>query len=212
MLLTAPVSVSTLVDELLWNTVKLHVESSLHFQCYSKYSRHFHSFHVINTMKFASFVSVYMVAFPYCKWCSQVWLRWRSIRTCAHLLLQELQNYNSLQNKHWQENVDSHKKKIPYVQGQRRSPSKTYPSKVQFSHSVVSDSLWPHESRHARTPCPSLSPKDCSNSCPLSRWCHPAISSSVVPFFSCPQSLPASGSFQWVNSSHEVAKVLEFQL
>ena len=66
---------------------------------------------------------------------------------------------------------------------------------VQFSRSVVSDSLWPHESQHARPPCPSQTPRVYSNSCPLSRWYHPAISSSVVPFSSCPQSLPASGSF-----------------
>ena len=84
---------------------------------------------------------------------------------------------------------------------------------VQFSHSDVSDSLRPHESQHARPPCPSPAPGVYPNSCPLSRWCHPAISSSVIPFSSCPQSLPASGSFPWwVNSWHEVAKVLEFQL
>ena len=82
----------------------------------------------------------------------------------------------------------------------------------QFSRSVVSDSLWPHESQHTRPPCPSPTPGVHSDSRPLSQWCHPAISSYVVPFSSCPQSLPASGSFQWVNSSHEVAKVLEFQL
>ena len=65
-----------------------------------------------------------------------------------------------------------------------------------FSHSVMSDSLWPHEQQqHTRLPCPSLSPRVCSNSCPSSRWYHPAISSSVVPFSSCPQSLPASESF-----------------
>ena len=63
-----------------------------------------------------------------------------------------------------------------------------------FSHSVRSDSLWPHELQHARPPCPSPTPRACSNSCPLSRWCHPTISSSVVPF-SCLQSFPASGSF-----------------
>ena len=68
-------------------------------------------------------------------------------------------------------------------------------SSVQFSHSVVSDSLRPHESQHSRPPCPSQTPGVYSNSCPSSRWCHPAISSSVVPFSSCPQSLPASGSF-----------------
>ena len=66
---------------------------------------------------------------------------------------------------------------------------------IQFSYSVMSDPLRPHESQHARPPCPWPTPRVHSNSCPLSRWCHPAISSSVVPFFSCPQSLPASGSF-----------------
>ena len=65
---------------------------------------------------------------------------------------------------------------------------------VQFS-SVLSDSLRPHESQHARPPCPSPTPGVYPNSCPLSWWCHPAISSSAVPFSSCPQSLPASGSF-----------------
>ena len=59
----------------------------------------------------------------------------------------------------------------------------------------MSDSLWPHESQHARPPCPSQTPGVCSNPCPLSQWCHPIISSSVVPFSSCPQPLPASGSF-----------------
>ena len=68
-------------------------------------------------------------------------------------------------------------------------------SSVQFSHSVVSDSLRPHESQHARSPCPSPTPGVYSNPCPSSRWCHPTISSSVVPFSSCPQSLPASGLF-----------------
>ena len=80
-------------------------------------------------------------------------------------------------------------------------------SSVQFSRSVVSDSLRPHELQHARPPCPSPNPGVYSNPCPFSWWCHPAISSSVVPFSSCPQSLPGR-----VNSSHEVAKVLEFQL
>ena len=68
-------------------------------------------------------------------------------------------------------------------------------SSLQFSHSVVSDSSRPHESQHARPPCPSPTPRAYSNSCPSSWWCHPAISSSVVPFSSCPQSLPASGCF-----------------
>ena len=69
-------------------------------------------------------------------------------------------------------------------------------SSVQlFSRSVVSNSLRPHEPQHARPPCPSPTPGVYPNSRPLSRWCHPTISSSVVPFSSCPQSLPASGSF-----------------
>ena len=70
-----------------------------------------------------------------------------------------------------------------------------YTWSVQLSRSVVSNSLWPHESQHARPPCLSPTPRVHSNSCPWSRWCHPTISSSVLPFSSCPQSLPASGSF-----------------
>ena len=65
----------------------------------------------------------------------------------------------------------------------------------QLSCLVVSNSLWPHGLQHAGLPCPSPTPKACSNSCPASRWCHPTISSSVVPFSSCLQSFPASGSF-----------------
>ena len=64
-----------------------------------------------------------------------------------------------------------------------------------FSHSVMSDSLWPHGLQHARLPCPSPTPRACSNTCPLSRWCHPTVSSSVILFSSCLQSFPASGSF-----------------
>ena len=69
-------------------------------------------------------------------------------------------------------------------------------SSVQFSCSVVSDSLQPHGLQHARFPCPSPTPGVCSNSCPSSWWCHPTIPSSVVPFSSCLQSFPASGSYQ----------------
>ena len=85
---------------------------------------------------------------------------------------------------------------------------------VQFSHSVVSYSLWPHGEQHNRLPCPSPTPRACSNSCPLSRWCHPNIPSSVVPFFSCLQSFPASGSFQMsqFSSGGQSGKVLELQL
>ena len=69
-------------------------------------------------------------------------------------------------------------------------------SLIQFSRSVVSDSLWPHGPQHTRPPCPSPTPRVYSNSCPLSRWYYPTISSSVIPFSSCLQSFPASGSFQ----------------
>ena len=93
-------------------------------------------------------------------------------------------------------------KKLQYIK---------YISSVQFSHSVVSDSLRPHESQHARPPCLSPTPRVYPNPCPLSRWWHPAISSSVIPFSSCPQSLPASGYFPmsqffaWGGQSIEVS-------
>ena len=79
---------------------------------------------------------------------------------------------------------------------------------VRFSRSVVSDSLRPRELQQARPPCPSPTPGVYSNPCPSSRWCHPPISSSVVPFSSCPQSLPASGSFPMSQLFASVAKVL----
>ena len=84
-------------------------------------------------------------------------------------------------------------------------------SSVQFRHSVVSESLRPHELQHARPPCPSPTPGVHSNSGPSSQWCHPAISSSIVPFSSCPQSLPASESipmsqlFAWGSQSTGVS-------
>ena len=91
-----------------------------------------------------------------------------------------------------------------------------YSKSVQFSCSVVSDSLWPHELPHARPPCPSPTPGVHSNSRPSSRWCHPAISSSVVPFSSCPKSLPASESFpmsqlfSWGGQSTGVSALASF--
>ena len=86
---------------------------------------------------------------------------------------------------------------------------------VQFSHSVVSDSLRPHEPQHARPPCPSPSPGVHSDSHPLSRWCHPAVSSSVIPFSSCPQSLPSesfpvSQLFAWDGQSTGVSALASF--
>ena len=80
--------------------------------------------------------------------------------------------------------------------GDHWTPETNITNSVQFNCSVVSDSLRPHGLQDARLPCPSPTPRVYPNSCPLSRWCHPTISSSVVPFSSCPQSLPASGSFQ----------------
>ena len=74
-------------------------------------------------------------------------------------------------------------------------PYRSQFSSVEFSHSVVSDFLRPHGLQHARLPCPSPTPRAYSNSCPSSRWYHLTISSSVIPFSSCPQSFPASGSF-----------------
>ena len=85
-----------------------------------------------------------------------------------------------------------------------------------FSHSVVSDSLWPHKPQHTRPPCSSPSPRVYPNSCPLIQWCHPAISFSVIPFSSCPQSFLASGSFQmsqvftWCGQSTGVSALASF--
>ena len=77
------------------------------------------------------------------------------------------------------------------------------PLLLSLSPWIVSDPLWPHGLQHARLPCPSPSPRVCSDSCPSSWWCHPTISSSVTPFSSCPQSFPASGSFpmSWLLAS-----------
>ena len=84
----------------------------------------------------------------------------------------------------------------------------------QFSHSVMPDSLRPHGLQYTRFHCPSPTPRACSNSCPLSQWCHPPISSSVIPFSSCLQSFPASGSFLMSQffESESMTKVLELQL
>ena len=75
---------------------------------------------------------------------------------------------------------------------------------VQLSHSVVSDSLWPHGLQHARLPCPSPTPGTCSNPCPLSQWCHPTISSSFIPFYSCLQSSQHQGLFQLHSSKASI--------
>ena len=81
-----------------------------------------------------------------------------------------------------------------------------YITSSQFSHSVVSDFLQSHWLKHTRLLCPSPTPRVYSNSCPLSRWCHPTISSSVIPFSSCFQSFWAPSLFKWISSSHQVAQ------
>ena len=99
---------------------------------------------------------------------------------------------------------------VRWLQLFRTVPEAPQFSSVQFSRSVVSNSLWPHESQYARPPCPSPTPRVHPNPCPLSQCCHPTISSSVVPFSSCPQSFPASGSFIRISSSHQVANCWSF--
>ena len=98
----------------------------------------------------------------------------------------------------------------PFIQPGRQPQPAGVGLLLLFSHSVVSNSLWLHGLQQARLSCPSPSPGVCANSCPLSQWCHPTISSSITLF--CPQSFPAPGLFQWVSSSHQVPKVLELQL
>ena len=87
-------------------------------------------------------------------------------------------------------------KVFPYHELLNLKNTDVHGTSVQFSCSVVSNSLWPHEPQHARPSCPSPTPRVHPNPCPWSQWCHPTISSSVIPFSSCPQSFPASGSFQ----------------
>ena len=100
----------------------------------------------------------------------------------------------------------------PEIWKSSTSLSPSLHSSVQFSCLVISDSLRPHGLQHDRLLCPSPTPGACSNSWPSSRWWHPTISSSVTPFSSCFQSFPASGSFPMNRSSHQVARVLGFQL
>ena len=127
----------------------------------------------------------------------------------------KLKNASSLEGKLWR----TYWKADTPLCGQRSIQSKLWlfqlscmdVSSVQFSCSVISDSLQPLELQHTRLPCLSPTPGACPNSCPSSQWHHPTISSSVVPFSSSLQSFPAQGLFQWVSSLHEVAKILELQ-
>ena len=101
---------------------------------------------------------------------------------------------------------------LPYILTAFYALYHSWLSSVQFSCSVVSESLRPHGLQHAKPPCPSPTPRVYSNSCPLSQWCYPTISSSVIPFSSCLQSFQYQGLFKGVSSLHQVAKILEFQL
>ena len=112
----------------------------------------------------------------------------------------------------WQWSRDFKKRKRSKSHGFLWGQHSRHFSAVQFSHSVVLDFLWPHGLQHTKPPCSSPTPEACSNSRPLSRWCHPTISSYVVSFSSCLQSFPESGSLPMASSSHQVAKVLEIQL
>ena len=87
------------------------------------------------------------------------------------------------------------RKQQEWTDGMYHQRNRYYKRFSHFSHSVVSDSLWPHGLQQARLPCPSSPPTACPKPCPLIQWCHPTISSSDIPFSSCPQSFPASGSF-----------------
>ena len=128
--------------------------------------------------------------------CGKFWKRWEyqttwsaSWKTYMQVRKQKLELDMEQQNgyklgKDYIKTVYCHPAYLTYMQ-----------SSVQFNHSVVSDSLRSHELQHTRPPCPSPAPRVHPNPCPLSLWCHPTISSSVVPFSSCPQSFPASGSF-----------------
>ena len=115
----------------------------------------------------------------------------------------------------WDTSNHSAEKDVYYKNQNNRFPF----SLVQFSRSVMSNSLWPHELQHARPPCPLPTPGVHPNSHPSSRWCHPAISSSVIPFSSCPQSLPASlpesfpmsQLFAWGGQSTGVSALASFQ-
>ena len=133
-----------------------------------------------------------------CKWSDEVW----------EFLNNSVNSFIATHKMQWQRNaINNRKKCIGYlgiktnmysqqkIKYRTTLKSTTPFNSVQFSCSVVSDSLWPRKRQHARTPCPSPVPRVHPNSCPLSQWCHPTLSSSVILFSSCPQSLPASGSF-----------------
>ena len=133
----------------------------------------------------------------------------REIQTILVLILNKIERGMYMMEQMW-----GYWKEVTYKEkrNQNSHKSRSTFSSVQFICSVVSDSLQPHESQHSRPPCPSPSPWVHSDSHPSSPWCHPAISSSVVPSPPAPNPSQHQSLFQWVNPSHEVAKVLELQL
>ena len=140
--------------------------------------------------------------------CCNSWGWTGGIRNIAQIKLNSTENKGRRVFKHLSELVGKYRKTLVG----RLEFFFLFFSSVQFSRSVVSNSLQTHELQHARPPCPSPTPRAYSVSCPSSRWCHPSISSYSVPFPPAPNPSQHQGLFQWVNSSHEVAKVLEFQL
>ena len=159
----------------------------------------------VSYLKISSFLDIWhknVLLFYYIarvpKWitlCPGVWqIFWRVLKesVCVRICWKKNKR-NFLYIKLKQDYVGNMSLLIVYKNEIRTLPNTI--SSVQFSHSVVSDSLQPHESQHTRPPCPSPSPRVHSDSRPLSRWCHSAISSTVIPFCSCPQSLPVSESF-----------------
>ena len=120
----------------------------------------------------------------------------RPLRACS--LMERKGPERTVQGNVWLPAAIEKRRKRTLIGGkntQEASFSLPFSTLLLFSSSVMSSCLWPHGLQHSRLPCPSPSPGVCSNSCPLSRWCHPTISSSAIPFSSCPQSFPESGSF-----------------
>ena len=144
-------------------------------------------------------------------WVPKNWCFWNVVleKTLESPLdCREIKPVNLKGNQHWRfiERTDAE------VEASILGSSGAKSCSVQFSSSVMSNSLWPPGLQHARLPCPSPTLIAYSNSSPLSWWCHPTISSSVIPFFPAFNLSQHQGLFKWVHSSHQVAKVLEFQL
>ena len=155
---------------------------------------HYSSFHLLKKHLFISTYSIYGV--------NERYLNYKKESVISYMILNTY-----LVDRKWRK-VKSKFQISLHI----RAPKPTRISWVQFSCSVMSDPLRLHRLQHARPPCPSQTPGVYSNSCPSSQWCHPTISSSVVPFSSAFVPSKHQGLFKWVSSLHQVAKVLEFQL